>query len=68
VTDAGLKELAGLTGLQSLNLSGTKVTDAGLTELTGIRTLQSLELRNTKVTEAATEELSRRIRPLRIIR
>ena len=33
VTDAGLKELAGLTQLQSLNLHNTKVTDAGLKEL-----------------------------------
>ncbi|GAG37153.1 unnamed protein product, partial [marine sediment metagenome] len=30
VTDAGLKELAGLKQLQSLNLFRTKVTDAGL--------------------------------------
>src|SRR5690242_7446400 len=33
VTDAGLKELAGLKQLQWLILSGTKVTDAGLKEL-----------------------------------
>jgi hypothetical protein len=33
VTDAGLKELAGLKGLQTLHLGGTRVTDAGLREL-----------------------------------
>ena len=33
MTDAGLKELAGLKSLQSLNLHSTKVTDAGLKEL-----------------------------------
>ena len=33
MTDAGLKELAGLTSLQTLNLSATRVTDAGLKEL-----------------------------------
>jgi internalin A len=33
VTDAGLKELAGMKGLQSLELYGTKVTDAGAAEL-----------------------------------
>jgi hypothetical protein len=33
VTDAGLKELAGLRSLQLLNLHNTQVTDAGLKEL-----------------------------------
>jgi hypothetical protein len=33
VTDAGLKELKDLKGLQELHLFGTKVTDAGLKEL-----------------------------------
>jgi hypothetical protein len=33
VTDAGPKELATLTCLDTLNLGGTQVTDAGLTEL-----------------------------------
>ncbi|MCS6850257.1 MAG: hypothetical protein NZ700_03690 [Gemmataceae bacterium] len=37
VTDAGLKELAGLKGLQSLDLLGTRVTDAGLKELAGLK-------------------------------
>ena len=33
MTDAGLKELAGLKSLQTLNLFHTQVTDAGLKEL-----------------------------------
>ena len=33
MTDAGLKELAPLKNLTSLNLSDTKVTDAGVKEL-----------------------------------
>jgi len=33
VTDAGLKELAGLKSLQKLDLRRTQVTDAGLKEL-----------------------------------
>ena len=37
MTDAGLKELAGLKSLQSLNLSYTQVMDAGLKELTSLR-------------------------------
>ena len=37
VTDAGLKELAGLKSLQSLSLHNTQVTDAGLKELAGLK-------------------------------
>jgi internalin A len=33
ITDAGLKELAALKNLQTLNLNGTQITDAGLKEL-----------------------------------
>jgi internalin A len=33
VTNAGLKQLAGLKALQTLNLSGTEVTDAGVAAL-----------------------------------
>lgn len=32
ITDAGLKELAALRGLQELDLNNTQVTDAGLKE------------------------------------
>src|SRR5205807_1684624 len=57
VTDAGLKEIAGLKSLQSLSLSGTQVTDAGLKELTSLKSLQLLNLGNTKVTDAGLKEL-----------
>ena len=40
VTDAGLKELAVLKNMQSLNLLGTNVTDADLKELAGLKSLQ----------------------------
>ena len=49
VTDAGLKELAGLTELQLLDLEGTQVTDAGLKELAGLKKLQGLYLYSTQV-------------------
>jgi hypothetical protein len=58
VTDAGLKELVGLKGLQSLSLGGTKVTDAGLKELAELKGLQRLELSSTKVTDAGLKELA----------
>ena len=59
VTDAGLKDLAGLKSLQSLALGGTPVTDAGLKELAGLTSLQSLYLYDTKVTDAGVAELQK---------
>jgi hypothetical protein len=58
VTDAGLKELAGLKSLQTLNLVGTQVTDAGLKELAGLKSLQTLNLNDTQVTDAGLKELA----------
>ena len=58
VTDADVKELAGLKSLQTLNLRGTQVTDAGLKELAGLKSLQSLDLRFTWVTDAGLKELA----------
>lgn len=57
VTDAGLKELAPLTGLTSLNL-GAEVTDAGLKEIVRFSNLTELTLFNTKVTDAGMRELA----------
>src|SRR5260370_5763137 len=58
VTDAGLKELAGLKSLQSLAIGGTHVTDAGLKELAGLESLQTLDLGDTPVTDAGLKELA----------
>jgi serine/threonine protein kinase/Leucine-rich repeat (LRR) protein len=58
VTDAGLKELAGLKGLQSLELGFTQVTDIGLKELAGLQALRDLGLGGTKVTDAGLKELA----------
>lgn len=58
MTDARLKELAGLTGLESLMLCQTKVTDAGLKELGGLIRLQSLAVVYRNVTDAGLKELS----------
>src|SRR5437763_378180 len=43
VTDAELKELKELKGLQTLDLRETKVTDAGLKELIELQRLTSLK-------------------------
>jgi hypothetical protein len=59
VSNAGLKELAGLTDLETLDLRSTKVTNEGLKELAGLRNLKFLDLRNTKVTDNGREELQK---------
>jgi Leucine-rich repeat (LRR) protein len=58
VTNAGLKELAGLKSLQTLNLSNTKVTDVGLKDLAGLKSLHSLDLGRTQVTDKGLKELA----------
>ncbi len=58
MTDAGLKQLAGLKSLQALYLAGTQVTDAGLKELAGLKSLQTLDFRGTQVTDAGLKELA----------
>ena len=55
MTDAGLKELAAIKSLQSLDLSFTEVTDAGLKELAGLKSLQNLGSRRTQVTGVGAE-------------
>ena len=56
-TDADLMCLKGLTGLQTLDLSHTKITDAGLTHLKGLTGLQTLDLSHTKITHTGLTHL-----------
>ena len=58
LTDVGLKELARLKSLQSLNLEHTQITDAGLKELAGLNCLQSLNINDTQVTPAGLKALT----------
>jgi internalin A len=67
VTDAGLGELARLSGLQALSLSWTKVTDAGLGELARLSGLQALSLWRTSVTSAGVAKLQQALRGCSII-
>src|SRR5438093_293949 len=55
-TDPDLKELTGLTELQTLDLGGTKVTDAGLKDLAGFQQLHSLDLSGAIATDAGMKE------------
>jgi hypothetical protein len=57
VSDAGLKELAGLRNLQRLDLWGTQVTDAGVEHLKGLTKLQVLQLDRTQVTDEGVKRL-----------
>jgi Leucine-rich repeat (LRR) protein len=59
VTDAGLKELAGLRGLSYLDLAFTPVTGAGLKELAALKALSSLGLGGTRVTNEGLKKLAR---------
>ena len=67
MTDAGLKELAGLKNLQSLDLWYTGITDAGLKELAELKSLQVLNLPSL-VTDAGVAELQRALPTLKIVR
>ncbi len=58
VTDADLKDLAGLKDMQRLYINATKVTDAGLKDLAPLKGLQKLSLASTKVTDAGLKELA----------
>ena len=57
VTDADLECLAGMTSIQSLDISLNKVSDGGLKCLTGLTNLESLNLMGTTVTDASLERL-----------
>jgi hypothetical protein len=57
ISDEGLKNLAAMTELRSLNLCGTTITDAGLKHLAAMKDLQNLQLSSTKVTDAGMDEL-----------
>ena len=59
VTDAGVKELAGLKNLEQLRLSGTAVTDAAVKDLSGMKSLRMLDVGGSKISEAGLEALEK---------
>jgi beta-lactamase regulating signal transducer with metallopeptidase domain/Leucine-rich repeat (LRR) protein len=56
--DSDLRQLAGLRGLRSLDLSYSKITDAGLESLKDMSRLEQLNLRETGITDAGLEYLA----------
>ena len=57
ITDAGLKDLKDLTGLQWLDLTVNKISDAGLKDLKDLKGLQTLSLSFTQITDAGLKDL-----------
>lgn len=58
LTDEGLAQLAGLTGLEELVLKATHVTDSGLAYLRGLTALRKLNLSFTEVSDAGLVHLA----------
>jgi hypothetical protein len=58
ITSAGLKSLAGLTGLERLFLDKTAVDDQGLESLAGLVNLTSLSLSEVKITDEGLKHLA----------
>ena len=57
ISDAGIKHLAGLKKLRSLNLRYTEVTSEGLRHLGGLSELKELDLSGTRVDEQGIQHL-----------
>lgn len=57
VGDEDLKNLTGMTSLQTLNLWFTSVTDEGMKEVATLKNLQNLSIQTTAVTDEGLQEL-----------
>jgi Leucine-rich repeat (LRR) protein len=58
ITDAGLRQLKGLTALESLDLMSCRnITDAGMVHLKGMTHLHALNLSGTQITDAGLVHL-----------
>jgi beta-lactamase regulating signal transducer with metallopeptidase domain len=57
MTDACLKDVRELKGLEVLSCSGTAITDAGLKDLRDLKDLANLHLNRTQITDAGLKEL-----------
>jgi len=68
VTPAGLKELADLGKLTSLDLSYCGVTDAGLKELASLKDLTTLTLTGTKVTAKGLKDFTTAVPKCKLVK
>ena len=53
--------LAKLSGLEVVDLSGTRITNAGLIQLEGLTKLKKLSLKGTTVTDEGIGQLRRKL-------
>jgi hypothetical protein len=58
VTDDGVRHLARLANLRTLDLSGTAITDAGMAVLRDLSRLETISLAGTRVTDSGVVSLS----------
>jgi Leucine-rich repeat (LRR) protein len=58
ISDETLENVRGLTSLERLDLSDTRISDKGIARLKGLARLQTLQLARTRITGAALESLT----------
>lgn len=66
ITDEGLRHVAGLTGLEKLDIQYTQVTDAGLEHLRGLTSLVQLYVHGSQVSDAGIEKLEQALPQLTV--
>ena len=59
ITGEGLKDLAGLTGLETISLEGALIGDDGIERLTQLSSLRHLYLADTQMTAAGLKNLEK---------
>ncbi|MCG8586343.1 MAG: hypothetical protein MI757_16670 [Pirellulales bacterium] len=59
LTDAGMRNLRGLTNVTDLDLRDTKITDVGLKNLKGMKSIERVFLTSTETTDAGLTHLKR---------
>lgn len=58
VSDFNIDHIAALTGLEALNLEGTKISDRGLAKLASLKNLRELNLSRTRTTSRGMQVLT----------
>jgi hypothetical protein len=67
ISNSGLGHIANLTGLESLDISKSKIDDFGIDHLKGLTALRFLGIRKSGISRAGKEELERLLPGCRIV-